>query len=114
MNIEISNIRSIKAATKHPLSVNVSGEQHPKMNSTTPRKANRKLREMAKASLSLTVLSKQIRTAVTIIAALVKQSLKGVYAVRINPKTTLSTSIRNAIIRVTFFISFTFEVVLVE
>ncbi len=66
---------------------------------------------MAKASLSLTVLSKHIITAVMIIAALVKQSLKEVYAVRVSPKTTLSTSIKNAIIRVTFFISFIFEVV---
>lgn len=114
MNIEISKTSSTKAATKHPLSVNVSGEQHPKMNSTAPRKANRKLREIAKASLSLTMLSKHKRTAVTIITVLEKQTLKGVYAVRINPKTTLSTSIRNAIIRVTFFISFTIEVVLVE
>lgn len=84
------------------------------MNSTIPRKTNRKLREIAKASLSLTVLSRHIKTAVTIIATLVKQSLKGVYAVRMSPKTALSTSIRNVIIKVIFFISFTFEVVFGE
>lgn len=112
--METSNTSRTRAATRHPLSVNVSVEQHPKMNCTSPRKENRKLSEIANASLSLTVLRRHIRTAVTIIAALEKQTLKGVYAVRINPNTTLSTSISNAIIRVTFFISFTFEVVLEE
>ena len=113
-NIEISNTTITNAAIKHPLSVKVSGEQQPMTNSTIPRNANKKLNEMANAFLSLTILRRYIKIVVTIIDALVKQTLKGVYAVKINPNTTLSTSIRNAIIKITLFIGFTFEVELVE